>query len=56
MKPARMALALLATISLASPAFARGGSVRTLDPALNPQHIDSLPAEVRNAVAQMCGD
>ena len=56
MKLAPIALGLLATVSLASPAFARGGPPHLLDPAWNPQHISSLPAEVRNAVAQMCGN
>jgi hypothetical protein len=56
MKLAPMTLGLLATVSLASPAFARGGPLHLLDPALNPQHISGLPAEVRNAVAQMCRD
>ena len=56
MKLAPIALGLLATVSLASPAFARGGPPHLLDPAWNPQHISSLPAEVRNAVAQMCGE
>ena len=55
MKLAPIALGLLATVSLASPALARGGPLHALDPALNPQHISGLPAEVRNAVAQMCG-
>jgi hypothetical protein len=56
MKLAPIALGLLATASLASPAFARGGPLHLLDPAWNPQHITSLPAEVRNALAHMCGD
>jgi hypothetical protein len=55
MKLAPIALGLLATASLASPAFARGG-LHLLDPAWNPQHITGLPAEVRNALAHMCGD
>ena len=54
MKFALIAVGLLATsISQASPAFARGG-VHLLDPPLNPQHINRLPAEVRNALAHMC--
>ena len=42
------------SISQASPAFARGGGLHLLDPPLNPQHINGLPAEVRNALAHMC--
>ena len=55
MKLAPIAIGLLATASLASPAFARGG-LHLLDPAWNPQHISGLPAEVRNALAHMCRD
>ena len=55
MKLAPIAIGLLATASLALPAFARGG-LHLLDPALNPQHIRGLPPEVRNALAHMCGD
>ena len=55
MKVAPIALGLLVTASLASPAFARGG-LHLLDPAWNPQHINGLPAEVRNALTHMCGD
>jgi len=54
MKITLISVGLLATtISQASPAFARGG-FHLLDPALNPQHINGLPAEVRDAVAHMC--
>jgi hypothetical protein len=56
MKLAPIAIALLATASLTLPTFARGGPPHLLDPALNPQHISGLPAEVRNALAHMCGD
>ena len=55
MKVAPIALGLLVTGSLASPAFARGG-LHLLDPAWNPQHINALPAGVRNALTQMCRD
>jgi hypothetical protein len=55
MKCTLIAIGLLATTSLALPAFARGG-LHLLDPAWNPQHISGLPAEVRNAVAHMCRD
>ena len=54
MKITLISVGLLATsISQASPAFARGG-LHLLDPRLNPQHINGLPAEVRDAVAHMC--
>jgi hypothetical protein len=55
MKSTLIAIGLLATASLALPAFARGG-LHLLDPAWNPQHISGLPAEVRNALAHMCRD
>src|SRR2546430_17307609 len=55
MKPTLIAIGLLATTSLALPAFARGG-LHLLDPAWNPQHISGLPAEVRNALTHMCRD
>ena len=55
MKITLISVGLLATsIGQASPAFARGGGVHLLDPPLNPQHINGLPAEVRNALAHMC--
>ena len=56
MKITLISVGLLATsISQASPAFARSsGGLHLLDPALNPQHINGLPAEVRDAVAHMC--
>jgi len=54
MKITLISVGLLAiNISQASPAFARGG-LRLLDPTLNPQHINGLPVEVRNALAHMC--
>ena len=36
-------------------AFARGGQVGHDDP-WNPEHIERLPPEVRNAVIRMCRD
>ena len=54
MKITLISVGLLATtISQASSALARGG-LHLLDPPLNPQHINGLPAEVRDAVAHMC--
>ena len=55
MKCTLIAIGLLATASLALPAFARGG-VHLLDPAWNPQHISGLPAEVRADLAHRCRD
>jgi len=46
--------ALLSFICHLPPAAARGGSV-IADPPWNPEHINQLPAEVRNAVSQLCG-
>ena len=55
MKITLISVGLLATtISQASPAFARSGGLHLLDPTLNSQHINGLPAEVRDAVAHMC--
>jgi hypothetical protein len=55
MKITLISVGLLATsISQVSPAFARGGGFHLLDPPLNPQHINGLPAEVRSALAHMC--
>jgi hypothetical protein len=53
MKLALIAIGLFAITGQASLAFARGG-LHLLDPSLNPQHINGLPAEVRNALAHMC--
>jgi hypothetical protein len=50
MKLALIAIGLLAT----SQALARGGGVH-LEDRWNPQHIDGLPEEIRNALARMCG-
>jgi hypothetical protein len=54
MKLALIAIGLLATISQVPPAFARGGGIHSEDP-WNPQHINGLPPEIRNALAHMCG-
>ena len=51
MKLAPIAVGLLATASLASPAFARGGLLHLLHAARNPEHLRGLPAEVRNGLA-----
>src|SRR5262245_13413823 len=53
-KLALIAFGLFAVTGQASPAFARGGVINALDPPLNPQHINGLPAEVRGALARMC--
>ena len=37
------------------PSFARGSQVVHDDP-WNPEHIDRLPPEVRDAIIRMCGD
>ena len=55
MKLAPIAVGLLATASLASPAFARGGVLHLLDAARNPEHIRGLPAEVGSALAHNHG-
>jgi hypothetical protein len=54
MKIALIAIGLFAITGQSSLAFARG-ALHLLDPPLNPQHINGLPAEVRNALARMCG-
>jgi hypothetical protein len=53
MKLALVAVGMLAAISQASLAFARGGGSHVEDP-WNPQHIEGLPSEVRNVLAHMC--
>jgi hypothetical protein len=53
MKLALIAIGLLVITSQASPASARGGGLHSED-RWNSQHIDGLPAEVRNTVARMC--
>jgi len=49
-----IAIGLFAITGQTSLAFARGGVISALDPPLNPQHINGLPAEVRSALAHMC--
>jgi hypothetical protein len=39
---------------LGHPSFAKGGSTRSED-RYDPQHIESLPPEVRAAVVHLCG-
>ena len=46
--------ALLSFICHMSPAVARSG-LGTADHPWNPEHIDQLPAEVRNAIRNLCG-
>jgi hypothetical protein len=46
--------ALLSFIYPMSAAVARG-SAATADHPWNPEHINQLPAEVRNAVSHLCG-
>ena len=45
---------LLSLIGQLSPAIARG-SAGTADHPWNPEHIDHLPLEVRNAISRLCG-
>jgi hypothetical protein len=47
------AIGLLATLFQASAAFARSGGLHPEGP-WNPQHIEGLPSEVRDALAPMC--
>ena len=54
MKLALIAVGLLATISQVPSAFARAAGLHGEDP-WNPQHVGGLPAEVRTALARMCG-
>jgi hypothetical protein len=46
--------ALLSFICHLPPAAARGSAV-TADQPWNPEHLNQLPAEVRNAVSRLCG-
>jgi hypothetical protein len=52
-KVAFIAIVLLMTVAQASRVFARGGGPRAEDP-WNPQHIEGLPSEVRDALKRMC--
>lgn len=45
---------LLSFICPISPAVARSG-LSTADHPLNPEHINQLPPEVRNALSRLCG-
>jgi hypothetical protein len=45
---------LLTLICHMSPAVARS-SPGTADHPWNPEHIDQLPLEVRNAISRLCG-
>jgi hypothetical protein len=38
-----------------SPSYAKGGNYHTED-RYNPQHIESLPAEVRNSIFHRCAE
>lgn len=45
---------LIAIVITCAQASAKGGSFHTPD-FYNPQHVDSLPAEVRNSILHRCG-
>ena len=53
MKFALIAVGLLAIIGQVPPAFGRAGGIHAEDP-WNPQHINVLPPEIRNALGHMC--
>src|SRR5262249_39785127 len=53
MKYLLIAVGLLAMISQVPPAFGRAGGIHAEDP-WNPQHINPLPPEIRNALGHMC--
>jgi hypothetical protein len=45
---------LLLAVCTQSSAVARGGGLPKTDAPWNPEHIDSLPPEIRNPVLHMC--
>ena len=49
----RLLFALILSSLWCSPSFAKGGGFTKEDPD-NPQHVDSLPPEVRAAVIRQC--
>jgi hypothetical protein len=51
----RYLCATIAVLLTCAQAFAKGGSMRSED-RYNPQHIQSLSPEVRNAIMRMCGE
>ena len=53
-RPSAIAAAILLLGPANQPAFARSSHAWHDDP-WNPEHIEQLPPEVRNAVIQMCG-
>jgi hypothetical protein len=54
MPRSRRFLMAVVAVSLAStPAFAKGGNMRSED-RYDPQHIDGLPSDVRQQVLQRC--
>jgi hypothetical protein len=44
----------MAVLLTCAQSSAKGGTIRSED-RYNPQHIDSLPPEIRNAIYQRCG-
>ena len=50
----RLICAIVVALLSGGYASAKGGSMRSED-RYNPQHIESLPAEVRGAVMRRCG-
>jgi hypothetical protein len=49
----RCICALMAVLLTSAQSSAKGGSVRSED-RYNPQHIDSLPPQIRNAIYHKC--
>ena len=55
MNATRWSCALLALLVSSTELSARGGNYHTED-RYNPQHISSLPAEIRRSILQRCSD
>ena len=49
----RYLIAFAAVLLFGTPSFARGGNMRS-DDRYDPQHFDSLPAEVREHILRLC--
>jgi hypothetical protein len=53
MTVARCLCAFIALLLMCAPSSAKGGSLRSED-RYNPQHIESLPSEIRSAIMRKC--
>jgi hypothetical protein len=52
-RPSLCLFALAAMLSISTPLLAKGGNMRSED-RYDPQHIESLPPEIREQVLKLC--